>query len=173
VCVCEGFYLKMAILEVQSFDVPPTQETQTILNQTNVESQEREAVREPSVSPNKRGLKSDVWSHYKRQKIDGVFKAICKDYKKKLGGEKGNGTTHLRDHLCICAARNKRSPTHALLKMSEVPGKSKESFVAGTYIFNLDFSRTELAKMIILHEYPIMMVNHVGFRSFIHSFQPL
>jgi predicted lactoylglutathione lyase len=93
--------------------------------------------------------------------------------KKKLGGEKGNGTTHLRDHLCICAARNKRSPTHALLKLSEVPGKSKESFVAGTYTFNQDFSKTELAKMIILHEYPIMMVNHVGFRSSIHSLQPL
>jgi len=80
----------MANEEVRSSnDVPPTQETQTILNQTNVESQEREAIREPSVSPNKRGLKSDVWSHYKRQKIDGVFKAICKDYKKKLGGETG------------------------------------------------------------------------------------
>jgi len=63
----------MANEEVRSSnDVPPTQETQTILNQTNVESQEREAIREPSVSPNKRGLKSDVWSHYKRQKIDGV-----------------------------------------------------------------------------------------------------
>jgi len=57
--------------------------------------------------------------------------------------------------------------------VSEVPGKSKESFVDGTYTFNQDFSRTELAKMVILHEFPIMMVNHVGFRSFIHSLQPL
>ena len=61
-----------------------------------------------------------------------------------------------------------------MLKVSEVPGKSKESFVAGTYTFNQDLSRTrnELAKMIILHEYPIMMANHVGFRSFIHSLKP-
>ena len=72
-CVCEGFYLKMADEEVQSsIDVSLTQQTQTARNETNAESQEPEAVREPSVSPNKRGLKSDVWSHYKRQKIDGV-----------------------------------------------------------------------------------------------------
>jgi len=36
----------MANEEVQSsYDVPPTQETQMTLNQTNVESQEREVVR--------------------------------------------------------------------------------------------------------------------------------
>jgi len=51
----------MASEEVQSSnDVPPTQETQIPLNGRNVESQDLEAVREPSVSPNKRGLKSAV-----------------------------------------------------------------------------------------------------------------
>jgi hypothetical protein len=44
----------MANEEVQSSnDVPSTQETQMTLNQTNMESQEREVVREPGVSPNK------------------------------------------------------------------------------------------------------------------------
>jgi len=87
-----------------------------------------------------------------------VFKAICKYCEKKLGGETTNGTTHLKDHIRICAACNKRNPMQTLLKVSEVSGKDKESFVARTYSFNQDISRTELAKMIILHEYPIMKV---------------
>jgi hypothetical protein len=84
----------MANEEVQSpNDVSPTQQTQTARNETNVESQEPEAVREPSVSPNKRGLKSIYWRDYKRQKINGVFKAICKYCDKKLGGETSNIVT--------------------------------------------------------------------------------
>jgi len=60
-CVFVGFFLKTASEEVQSSNVvPPTQETQIPLNGRNVESQDLEAVREPSVSPNKRGLKSAV-----------------------------------------------------------------------------------------------------------------
>jgi len=59
-----------------------------------------------------------------------MFKTIFKYCEKKLGGETTNGTTHLKDHLSICAARNKRSPMQTLLKVSEVPGKGKESFVA-------------------------------------------
>jgi len=60
-----------------------------------------------------------------------------------------------------------------MLKVFDVMGKSKESFVARTYTFNRDISRTEHAKMVILHEYPIMMINRVSFRSFIHLLQPL
>ncbi|XP_075481261.1 zinc finger BED domain-containing protein DAYSLEEPER-like [Primulina tabacum] len=36
--------------------------------------------------------------------------------------------------------------------------------VLGTYNFNQDHGRAELANMIILHEYPLSMVDHVGFR---------
>jgi len=41
-----------------------------------VENQEPEVVCEPIVSPNKRGFIYDVSPHYKRQKIDNIFKAI-------------------------------------------------------------------------------------------------
>lgn len=41
------------------------------------------------------------------------------------------------------------------------------------YMFDQDVARKELATMIILHEYPLSMVDHVGFRRFISALQPL
>jgi hypothetical protein len=40
-------------------------------------------------------------------------------------------------------------------------------------MFDQDVARKELATMIILHEYPLSMVDHVGFRRFISALQPL
>ncbi|XP_058726609.1 zinc finger BED domain-containing protein RICESLEEPER 2-like [Vicia villosa] len=66
------------------------------------------------------------------------------------------------------------SPKQAMLKVTEKKsGNRHESFVVGNDTFNQDVSRNELAKMIILHEYPIIMVNHIGFRNYSHSLQPL
>ncbi|XP_073276687.1 zinc finger BED domain-containing protein DAYSLEEPER-like isoform X2 [Primulina huaijiensis] len=43
----------------------------------------------------------------------------------------------------------------------------------GTYHFNQDHGREELANMIILHEYPLSMVDHVGFKRYSYTLQPL
>ena len=40
------------------------------------------------------------------------------------------------------------------------------------YNFDQEESRKHLAYMIIIHEYPLSMVEHVGFRRFCHSLQP-
>jgi hypothetical protein len=42
-----------------------------------------------------------------------------------------------------------------------------------SYTFNQDKARKEVAAMIILHEYPLCIVDHVGFRRFISALQPL
>ncbi|CAL1405835.1 unnamed protein product [Linum trigynum] len=39
-------------------------------------------------------LKSPVWGHYTKVRVSGVIKAKCNYYKKLLGGESNNGTTH-------------------------------------------------------------------------------
>ena len=39
-------------------------------------------------------------------------------------------------------------------------------------MFDQDVARKELALMIIVHEYPLSMVNHVGFRKFCAALQP-
>ena len=41
------------------------------------------------------------------------------------------------------------------------------------YTFNQDFARRQLACMIIMHEYPLSIVEHVGFRRFSQALQPL
>ena len=51
--------------------------------------------------------------------------------------------------------------------------KSDGKFQFGNFTFDQDVSRHELASAIILHEYPISIVDHVGFRKFISTLQPL
>ncbi|CAN0875050.1 hypothetical protein LINGRAHAP2_LOCUS10606 [Linum grandiflorum] len=47
----------------------------------------------------KRPLKTDVWPHFTRfLDKNGVMKAKCKYYRKILGGDTSNGTSHLRNH---------------------------------------------------------------------------
>lgn len=35
--------------------------------------------------------------------------------------------------------------------------------------FDQDVSRRELVKMVVIHEYPLSIVDHIGFRSFVKS----
>ena len=41
------------------------------------------------------------------------------------------------------------------------------------YHFDQDVSRKELANTIILHEYPLSIVEHIGFKSYSASLQPM
>lgn len=142
-------YKRKAQTEIVPNEVPPTHEPQTTPNETNMKNQNAEAIIEPNVSPNKKGLKSDVWPHFKRGKRGGVWKAICKYYNKKLGGNTTAGTTHLRNHLRICPIFDKRGPNQALLKVTKQASEHRrESFLSGNYTFNQDVSRNQLAKMI-------------------------
>ncbi len=43
----------------------------------------------------------------------------------------------------------------------------------GTYSFDQEKARNDLARMIVLHEYPLSMVDHVGFRNYSNTLQPL
>ncbi|XP_042386507.1 zinc finger BED domain-containing protein RICESLEEPER 2-like [Zingiber officinale] len=64
-----------------------------------------------------------------------------------------------------------RRPLVVKLRM---PTKSNDGTTQlGTYHFNQDQARAELANMIILHEYPLYMVDHVGFRRYFYALQPI
>jgi hypothetical protein len=41
------------------------------------------------------------------------------------------------------------------------------------YTFDQEIARKELASMIVLHEYPLCMVDHTRFRRFVSALQPL
>ena len=122
------------------------------------------------VGVGKRKLTSIVWNHYKKQRIDGVDKAICNYCGKKLGGESKNGTKHLHDHFNRCPLRKQRDIKQAILNSrKEASGKLSLS----TYSFDQENARKDLASMIVLHEYPLTMVDHVGFRKYSNTLKPL
>lgn len=118
----------------------------------------------------KRKLTSAVWNHFKKEKIDDKWKAICNYCQKKLGGESKNGTKHLHGHFASCPLRKTRD-----IKQSNLKGKiNNEGKVSlGTFSFDKEVARKELASMIVLHEYPLTMVEHLGFRKFVGVIQPL
>ncbi|KAK9931713.1 hypothetical protein M0R45_018980 [Rubus argutus] len=114
-------------------------------------------------------LKSAVWRHFSRELKDGVILAKCPDCKKELQGGSNYGTTHLRNHMKSCLYKKQKKIGQCTLNA----GKSGDgSIILGTYQFDQNRSRKELAKMIIMHEYPLAMVGHRGFRSFLFSVNP-
>jgi len=122
-------------------------------------------------SKRKPKLKSWVWQEMDRIEINGVWKAKCKWCKKYLGGDTRNGTSHLSGHLDICPDRSVRKG----LKQSSLKLSANQdgSVTMEKYTFDQDVARKELALMIIIHEYPLSMVDHVGFRKFCAALQPL
>lgn len=130
-----------------------------------------------SVYANRRKYKSAVWIDFERiTKDDGSVSAKCKHCKKLMQGHSKNGTSHLRKHLgrCVPCKRAKRGHLDVrelLLKFADAE-KDKTNSIQ-PHEFDQDLSRHELARMIILHEYPFSIAEDVGFRSFVRSLQPL
>lgn len=130
------------------------------------------AVEEEYVS--KRKLTSSVWKEFKRKKIDSKWKAECLWCHKRLGGDTKNGTKHLHDHLSKCPRRrsnkvSKPTPSKCTKDTDQEP--TVASLESST--FSQDVARMELARMIILHEYPLSIMEHYGFQRFVRALQPL
>ncbi|KAK3219996.1 hypothetical protein Dsin_013966 [Dipteronia sinensis] len=117
----------------------------------------------------KRKLTSKVWDSFNREKINGVWTAICKGCNKKLSGKGTSGTSHLKKHRDNCPRLQFRD-VGQMLKAT----KTKERDVEiKTFKFDQDTTRKELANMVILHEYPLSMVEHSWFHRFMRTAQPL
>ena len=135
------------------------------------EEQTHTIVGDGATTTRKRKLTSDVWNHFEKMIINGAEKAECNYCKKKLGGNSKDGTTHLRDHLKSCPRRGCRDIRQQVLGM----GQKKPDGQASLSCLNFDpeKSRKDLAEMVIVHEYPLVMVEHHGFRKFVVGLQPL
>ncbi|KAF3960846.1 hypothetical protein CMV_014475 [Castanea mollissima] len=91
----------------------------------------------------------------------------------------------------LAAKRRKKDTTVSLANISFDEGQRKDDYIKPTIlkfdqeqkkdeIFNLgsgrfdqERSRIDLARMIIVHGYPLAMVDHVGFKVFVKNLQPL
>ncbi|KAL5732006.1 hypothetical protein ACHQM5_004675 [Ranunculus cassubicifolius] len=164
-----------------------TVSNQTLLDQTPLNQTPPGQI---TTSAKSSRLKSVVWNDFERVKRGDVMVAICKHCNKKLSASATSGTSHLKNHLIRCRKRASRELAEQLLLAREKQRGGNinlnnfkfEDFGLLDYKFdertllNLKFdqerSRYDLARMIILHEYPLSMVEDVGFRRFVTNLQP-
>ncbi|GLU22056.1 hypothetical protein SLE2022_381560 [Rubroshorea leprosula] len=131
------------------------------------------------MQPNKRRRKkSAVWDYFTVETVgDGCIRACCNQCKKSFAyitGSKLAGTSHLKRHiaLAICPViRQKNEQTPGLITRSAT-GQPKKRYRNASTPFDQEHCTHEMAKMIIMHEYPLHIVEHQGFSEFVKTLQP-
>nr|XP_028963422.1 zinc finger BED domain-containing protein RICESLEEPER 2-like [Malus domestica] len=113
----------------------------------------------------KRKRTSVVWQHLEEKSFCGEVQAVCNHCKARLASGSTVGTSSLRSHVRTCPI---------LMTKKKSPVITSDGYVKhGAYSFDEGNARKEIAYMIILHEYPLSMVDHLGFKRFCNSLQPL
>ncbi|KAG6404950.1 hypothetical protein SASPL_132527 [Salvia splendens] len=147
-------------------------------------------------------MKSVVWNDFDRVKKGETFGAICRHCKRTLSGSSTSGTSHLRNHLIRCRRRlnhdisqlltrgKRKQTTLAVANLSynqsavrnEMVTVASANFEQGVEVRNMNVeslnldqrrSQLDLARMIIMHGYPLGMVEDLGFKTFLQNLQPL
>ena len=118
----------------------------------------------------RRKLTSIVWNDFDKVIEDGEDYVICKHFKGKLKVDGKNGANHLHERIDRCMKRRNVNIRQQLLVVERKGHKKVQIY---GFTFDQDISREKLAHAIILHEYTLSMVDHVGFRDFATSLQPL
>ncbi|CAN0930109.1 Putative AC transposase [Linum grandiflorum] len=115
-------------------------------------------------------LKSLVWKHFKKIKVNNVWKAKCNYCGKLLEGDSSNGTSHLINRTSSCLRRKIHEGSQKVFGPNYL-AEGKTNLLDSA--FDASFSKKELAVAIIMHEYPLLMVDHLYFKQFVCSLQPL
>ncbi|KAM7508227.1 hypothetical protein LguiA_018680 [Lonicera macranthoides] len=157
----------------------------------NVEKRPNNELENVETQPNKRRKKkSIVWEHFTIEHVGaGCRRACCKQCKQSFAysnGSKVAGTSHLKRHIakgtCPVALRNQEKNQHQLTPYSapskintignDTPKRRYRTATAPYFAFDPDRCRLEIARMIIMHEYPLHIVEHPGFIAFAQNLQP-
>ncbi|KAL0287736.1 UNVERIFIED_CONTAM: putative AC transposase [Sesamum calycinum] len=130
---------------------------------------DRVEIEETSEDNSKR--KRKAWNHFKRVKVEGIQFAECNYCKARLKAPASYGTTHLHKHYEeVCKKRPRKIDIRqSFMKTNKKVSGDQE---LGTHIFNQEEARCELASMVILHDYPLSVVDHIGFRRYSTCLQP-
>ncbi|XP_050366274.1 zinc finger BED domain-containing protein DAYSLEEPER [Argentina anserina] len=142
----------------------------------------------PEAHPNKRRKKKSlVWEHFTIENVSpGCRRACCKQCKQSFAystGSKVAGTSHLKRHIAkgTCPAlqrnqdKNQSSPYTPASRGGSAANTPKRRYRTANspqFLFDPDRCRHEIAKMIIMHDYPLHMVEHPGFVTFVQNLQP-
>ncbi|KMS99639.1 hypothetical protein BVRB_1g022080 [Beta vulgaris subsp. vulgaris] len=155
---------------------PPLHPTHSKFKKQTTQQQAFETEGEPSeilsTSTRKgRKLTSPVWDHFERIDVNGEKKAKCLHCDKLMSAKGSNGTSHLRDHMVKRCIRKHQKVDIRQMFLSVSKRADGTTSVENTN-FSQEISRKELANMVIVHEYPLAMVDHIGFRRFVNSLNP-
>ncbi|KAK9733655.1 hypothetical protein RND81_04G082100 [Saponaria officinalis] len=115
--------------------------------------------------------KSMVWDHFQKLQVNGETKAKCLHCNILMSGKSTNGTSHLKDHITLRCPR-KHFKIDIKQKLLNVNRRVDGSARVENNNFSQEVSRKEISTMIILHEYPLAIVDHIGFRRFVSSLNP-
>ncbi|XP_015582570.1 zinc finger BED domain-containing protein DAYSLEEPER isoform X2 [Ricinus communis] len=150
-------------------------------------TEENNEMTTPESQPNKRRKKkSIVWEHFTIENVGaGCRRACCNQCKQSFAystGSKVAGTSHLKRHIakgtCPALLRNQGNQLTPFTPGSgngsaTDPPKRRYRSPSSPYVpFDADRCRHEIARMIILHDYPLHMVEHSGFVNFVQNLQP-
>lgn len=143
----------------------------------------------PEVEPNKRRRKkSIVWEYFTIEPVGpGCSRACCKQCKKTfayISGSKQAGTSHLKRHIAlgICPVNRLNQEKNQLMPYTPsaqngavtAPPRKRCRASPGSVTIALDRDNCvhEMARMIIVHDYPTDMVDQPGFINFVQTLQP-
>ncbi|CAN0893070.1 Putative AC9 transposase, partial [Linum grandiflorum] len=97
-------------------------------------------------------------------------KAQCNHCKKYLAGHSSHGTSYLRNHLTTFLLKKVKDDTQKVLGANYlVKGKKEVSSMS----YSSEVSRQQLSIAMVMHEYPLSIVDHLYFKRFMCSLQPL
>ncbi|XP_058216832.1 zinc finger BED domain-containing protein RICESLEEPER 2-like [Rhododendron vialii] len=95
---------------------------------------------------------------------------ICKYCGAKISRETRNGTSHLKEHYI--RKHQKKDNMRQQVLTNNFMNKDRHPLLT-SYSFDPETARKELVSAIIMHEYPLSIVDHVGFRRYLNALQPL
>ncbi|KAM0026341.1 putative transcription factor/ chromatin remodeling BED-type(Zn) family [Helianthus debilis subsp. tardiflorus] len=145
----------------------------------------------------RRKKKSMVWEYFTIETVSpGCRRACCKQCKQSFAystGSKVAGTSHLKRHIakggCPVALRNQQDPstpfsapsklsyesaghTNGQIQTTDPPKRRYRTASVPYATFDSERCRQEIARMVILHDYPLHIVEHPGFVAFVRNLQP-
>ncbi|KAL8153589.1 hypothetical protein V2J09_011349 [Rumex salicifolius] len=132
-----------------------------------------------------RSNKSIVWDHFTIMNVgDDCYRACCKQCNKSYAysiGPKMSGTSHLKRHIdtgmcSVSQVQYNNLPSGLELKnvMTSEPPKKRQRATNGALAIPFSQKRciNDIARMVLLHDYSLDLVEHPGFIEFVQSLQP-
>ncbi|KAJ6756575.1 BED FINGER-RELATED [Salix purpurea] len=116
---------------------------------------------------------SRVWEGFmKHEGKHGEAWAICKYCNKRYRAESTRGTSNLHKHLQKCLSKRQGGAEQQSSPLVE-SGDLITSSVQRNLVLDQEGSHLNIARMMIKHGYPLDMVQHEFFRTFVENLQPM